>query len=39
MISFLLGLNLNVTQRNIKLHDIVQCKQNAAKVLQLMLLQ
>lgn len=30
-ISFLLGLNLNVTQRNIKLHNITQCKQNVAK--------
>lgn len=30
-ISFLLGLNLNVTQRNIKLHNITRRKQNVAK--------
>lgn len=31
MISFLLDLNLNVTWRNIKLPNILQCKQNATK--------
>lgn len=30
-ISFLLDLNLNVTWRNIKLPNIVQCKQNVTK--------
>ena len=30
-ISFLLDLNLNVTGRNIKLPNIVQCKQNLTK--------